>query len=883
MKSSSYLLRGALLFGEITSIILQPSGVAASGISTHIHVLERARSSLETVVSEQDSFAIAGAFFPDAFYDCMSQSAEAELAHWPPFLAEAVDYYREMYGDLAQSARSAQEDARNTSSREDLKIAEEGNGLRAFLYGMFTHQIADVSWHSLGVDQGLLMAIALTEFDGDYSSAHRVLDTGGDMILMYRLIESGADLSFMNQRWAIPSKDIVEIYARLNVKINRATLEYCMARGIAALRAEHNLARSMYHGYAKKSQILFDSLDSYFLGGLDEIINSISKCAKHLKDWFENGAPPNPWTLCPVFSGKQPAEFHYGTNHSIVEEVLREYVDRILPSVITTTTPDEQFTHLEILEDSAITPPIRSHTQRPSAHTINLKSQVPWTTDDGSILLQNGIPDSHFGTSFAVGNFRGDSVGPCLAVSAPFEATENSFDGAVYVIPLVEIGSMFDLRSASESKFSIDQYRITRTQESMASDQSINPNIPLNFTLPHRFGQALAAVTYLNMTVLAVSSPGISTIDLFSGPDLILSLGPSDSSPAKTYGSSGRKLLGEHIYVDDVDNDGIPDLIVSAPQSDVFSESRSFSATKAANGRQQGEIVILSGRHIEAAIGNGMSYINMDSVRGHSIDKHADKSSLINFGNRNNFELFGTRISLHPLSKDMSTGALMFVGAPGSSSVYVIEQSTGKNLFIINGQSKSGDFGGGAILSGRYRGIDWLLVGAPSESLRATSTQVGLCYFYIIEKSSFEPNLVAFMEPDDDQDFTKFGYTGSTVIDIDVSVTDHDDASATIYISSPHAAGGMGSVWRLSVDEIISVATSVPDQGAIPVFRMRAVAQGLRQQQQTMARFGHTVTAVRTKATGSQILSSYLFVGVPHLAFGTSRHAQGGVVVYRTR
>lgn len=96
----------------------------------------------------------AGSFFPDAFYTCLGNSEAAEAAHWPPFLEAAVKFWKAKYGKESDS--------------------HEGRlSLKAFLYGAFTHQIADVSWHSLGVQQGMLSMLAANDFDGDTSSAHR--------------------------------------------------------------------------------------------------------------------------------------------------------------------------------------------------------------------------------------------------------------------------------------------------------------------------------------------------------------------------------------------------------------------------------------------------------------------------------------------------------------------------------------------------------------------------------------------------------------------------------------------------------------------------------------------------------------------------------------
>lgn len=100
----------------------------------------------------------AGAFFPDAFYSCFNNSEAAEAAHWPPFLAAGVVYWKNKYGN---------QNSLNESYTQD-QLA-----LKAFLFGAFTHQVADVSWHSLGMKQGLLSMLAADQFGGNINDAHR--------------------------------------------------------------------------------------------------------------------------------------------------------------------------------------------------------------------------------------------------------------------------------------------------------------------------------------------------------------------------------------------------------------------------------------------------------------------------------------------------------------------------------------------------------------------------------------------------------------------------------------------------------------------------------------------------------------------------------------
>lgn len=58
-----------------------------------------------------------------------------------------------------------------------------------------SHQVADVTWHSLGIKQGFLTTMGDVNFFGSFPAAHPVGDIGGDMVASFEgdtsLIPSG--------------------------------------------------------------------------------------------------------------------------------------------------------------------------------------------------------------------------------------------------------------------------------------------------------------------------------------------------------------------------------------------------------------------------------------------------------------------------------------------------------------------------------------------------------------------------------------------------------------------------------------------------------------------------------------------------------------------
>ena len=55
----------------------------------------------------------------------------------------------------------------------------------AFTLGFVSHQVADVTWHSLGIQQGFLTTMGDVNFFGSFPAAHKIGDPGGDMVATF--------------------------------------------------------------------------------------------------------------------------------------------------------------------------------------------------------------------------------------------------------------------------------------------------------------------------------------------------------------------------------------------------------------------------------------------------------------------------------------------------------------------------------------------------------------------------------------------------------------------------------------------------------------------------------------------------------------------------
>uniref|UniRef100_A0A8C4VLJ9 Phosphatidylinositol-glycan-specific phospholipase D n=1 Tax=Gopherus evgoodei TaxID=1825980 RepID=A0A8C4VLJ9_9SAUR len=192
------------------------------------------------LLNHQDAFQ-AGSLYPDAFYPVICRNGIfhyiSEDTHWAPFLNTSIHYIRKKYPQPWEEATEK---------------------LVAFLFGIASHMVADVSWHSLGIDQGFLRTM------GEVSVHHFV---GGDVLSQFEL-----DFSYLKADWYVPVKDLLAIYKE-------------------------------YYGQEVITEgtiIDFTELyQEYFLGGLDDMAfwsNNIFQLASHM---LENGTsgcfmPENP-------------------------------------------------------------------------------------------------------------------------------------------------------------------------------------------------------------------------------------------------------------------------------------------------------------------------------------------------------------------------------------------------------------------------------------------------------------------------------------------------------------------------------------------------------------------------------------------------------------
>ncbi|KAM9307705.1 phosphatidylinositol-glycan-specific phospholipase D [Gastrophryne carolinensis] len=245
-------------FLAFSLLSLQPA--TACGISTHIEIAHRALEYFsvnegkvdyrELIRNHPDAFQ-AGSVYPDAFYQGLCAQGKyhyvSEDSHWTPFLKTSIDYIRRTY---------------------PLPWDEGAQKLVAFIFGIASHMVADVTWHSLHIKEGFLRAMAAIDFHGSYSKAHQTGDFGGDVLSQFEL-----DFNYLESKWYIPVKDLFNIYQEFYsaTVIEERTIIDCTYIMFLQLYGEYVAVSRLYPTYARSSPFLVERFHEYFLGGVEDM------------------------------------------------------------------------------------------------------------------------------------------------------------------------------------------------------------------------------------------------------------------------------------------------------------------------------------------------------------------------------------------------------------------------------------------------------------------------------------------------------------------------------------------------------------------------------------------------------------------------------------
>ncbi|KAK3759363.1 hypothetical protein RRG08_023483 [Elysia crispata] len=251
----------------------------ACGAITHIEISHQALENYEDIQEDVDYGQIAslhqdaleaGSAYPDAFYPptCFFGRFNdvSEDTHWTQFLNASIVYINSKYPKPW-----------NTDIQK----------LVAFLLGVVSHQVADVLWHSLGIDQGFIQTMAKMNFHDVYSDAHPVADTGGDVLNVYQL---NLDYSALFGDWYVPVNHLANIYQEMygTDRVNRIVIRTCSEMLYLYKIAARLAAGSFFGSFAEKSPFLVDQLYSYFQGGITDMAAWTRRIWKEYTTALEN-------------------------------------------------------------------------------------------------------------------------------------------------------------------------------------------------------------------------------------------------------------------------------------------------------------------------------------------------------------------------------------------------------------------------------------------------------------------------------------------------------------------------------------------------------------------------------------------------------------------
>ncbi|XP_074204279.1 phosphatidylinositol-glycan-specific phospholipase D isoform X3 [Camelus bactrianus] len=156
--------------------------------------------------------------------------------------------------------------------------------------------VADISWHSLGIEQGFLETMGAIDFHNSYSEAHPTGDFGGDVLSQFEF-----NFNYLARHWYVPVEDLLEIYKKLYGRevITKKAIVDCSYLQFLEMYGEMLAVSKLYPTYSRKSPFLVEQFQEYFLGGLDDMMFWSSNIYHLTSFMLENGTsdcnlPENP-------------------------------------------------------------------------------------------------------------------------------------------------------------------------------------------------------------------------------------------------------------------------------------------------------------------------------------------------------------------------------------------------------------------------------------------------------------------------------------------------------------------------------------------------------------------------------------------------------------
>lgn len=563
-------------------LCLFPLGSRSCGVTTHNVIAHRAQqwlgdnypglrpyAELLREPANQQAFQ-NGAAFPDWGYTCPLADVGypllpnmSEAAHWPPFQTAVVEHilrhYPKASGDETWPGRAQK--------------------LIAFLLGVVSHSVADITWHDIAtaeyIQQGFIQALAEADYyvrNSSYSGTeHSEADAGGEFMAAYEL-----DLSFLSDTWFLPAEDLAQVFAALNYSVPPWVISTCNSELYAEVMAIKYLGKALYPEFAKDAPFMIDHYQDYWLGGVNDMASWTTQCWPNVISALETGRPIR---FCfEDQEGFQP--FTDGGARIIVRQLRREGLAQALRpyaqqiSFEQRITPDGVVLFNPRVKEPAAASPVnfeavmRLKLGIDKLNAEHCESQTGPATGS-SLSFSVPIGYSYTGESLATADFDGDGLED-FVVGAPGYTplhSNRSQVGAAFVV--------FGAEATAQGHHTVDL-------AAAAAGHGGNASAPVVWAFHghasnERFGEAVAALDFNldGVLDLVVSAPGFGSGDLSYYGRVHVFLGrkhggnkfsfsPTPDIVIATYRSWTN--LGYALEAGcDLDGDGHPDLVVGSP------------------------------------------------------------------------------------------------------------------------------------------------------------------------------------------------------------------------------------------------------------------------------------------------------------------------------
>ncbi|KAK3086170.1 hypothetical protein FSP39_014629 [Pinctada imbricata] len=377
----------------------------------------------------EDAF-MGGAPYPDSFYSDLCNGGIyhniSEDSQWTPFLNATINYI-------------------NKQPKPWNNATEK---LVVFLMGITSHQVADVLWQSLGIDQGFLSTMGFVNFHGSIPKAHQAGDFGkqdtygGDIVNMYAL-----DIDYLDpdQYWYVPVDDLYNIYNEMYGKnvIDKETIESCSTLMLVGAIAEFFASAELFQEVADTSPFLVDNLQSYFLGGMEDMAGWTFNKWHDVANMLENGTSACQLPHNPLYINCTKPKTEITRRNSGREEINGYFVQPPLNG-LTIKDIDIRKIHrgVHIKPGEQLSQRIRDVKKLRKIRLLKSKENREKVNDERRVRINYNVNETEalLGWSLTKGDFDKDG-NEDLVIGAPFYGEdENPYMGRVFVVYSSENG-----------------------------------------------------------------------------------------------------------------------------------------------------------------------------------------------------------------------------------------------------------------------------------------------------------------------------------------------------------------------------------------------------------------------------------------------------------